>query len=324
MTLFGYHASHEQHSPRDLLAYVQFAEHAGFEAGMCSDHFHPWIPAQGHSGFAWSWLGAALQATDLRFGCVNAPGSRYHPAVIAQAAATLAQMYPERVWLAVGSGEALNEHITGQPWPQKSKRNARLLECVKVMRALWAGETVTHRGEIVVEQAKLYTRPDRAPQIYGAALSEETARWVGSWADGLITVSMTDEEFRKLLRAFRAGGGEHKPVKVQAALGWAPTERDARETTHRQWAGNLIGKDKLAKLQTPEDFAAAAQSVSVEDVLRQIPVSSDPAFHLRDLRRYIDYGVDEVYLFNVTPFQREFIEVFGKQVLPALSERWRA
>ena len=320
MTIFGYHASHEQHSPRDLLAYVQLAQRAGFEAGMCSDHFHPWMPVQAQSGFAWSWLGAALQATALSFGCVNAPGWRYHPTIIAQAAATLAQMYPDRFWLAVGSGEDLNEHIIGQPWPEKSERNERLLESVNVMRALWAGETVTHHGHIDVEEAKLYTHPDRPPLIYGAALSEETARWVGSWADGLITVSMPDEEFRKMLRAFREGGGEHKPVKVQAALGWAPTEREAREATHQHWAGNLIGKDKLANLRMPEDFAAAARSISMDDVIERMPVSSDPLFHFQDLRRYIEYGVNEVYLFNVTPFQREFIEVFGKHVLPALSE----
>src|SRR5918997_6060747 len=129
MTRFGYHCSHEQYPPSELLENVQAAEAAGFEGAMCSDHFHPWTDAQGHSGFAWSWLGAALQATSLSFGTVNAPGDRYHPAIVAQAAATLAEMFPDRFWLAIGSGEALNEAITGARWPAKRERDARLREC---------------------------------------------------------------------------------------------------------------------------------------------------------------------------------------------------
>lgn len=318
MTRFGYHASHEQHSPADLLEYVQRAERAGFAMGMCSDHFHPWLPHQGHSGFAWAWLGAALNATSLRFGCVNAPGWRYHPAIIAQAAATLAVMYPERFWVALGSGEALNEHITGEPWPNKHERNERLAECVHVMRALWAGETVNHHGRITVEDAKLYTRPDRAPLIFGAALTPETARWVGSWADGMITVGATRERLETMIAAFRDGGGRDKPVKVQASFAWAPTEREARDAAHRQWSGNLLGASVLATLRMPEEFEAAARFVSIDDVCETMTVSSDPAVHLESLQIYRELGVDDVYLFNVTPYQREFIDTFGEHVLPKL------
>jgi coenzyme F420-dependent glucose-6-phosphate dehydrogenase len=157
----GYHASHEQFSPRELLACVQLAEEAGFQAAMCSDHFYPWSERQGQAGFAWSWLGAAMQVTSLPFGVVTVPGSwRYHPAILAQAAATLAEMFPGRFWLAPGSGERLNEHITGEHWPPKRERNARLKEAVEIMRALWKGETVTHRGLLRIEEAKLYTRPE--------------------------------------------------------------------------------------------------------------------------------------------------------------------
>src|SRR3712207_584894 len=142
---------------------------------MCSDRFHPWTERQGESGFAWSWLGAAMQAPALPFGVVCAPGQRYHPAVVAQAAATLAEMFPGRFWLAVGSGQALNEHITGGAWPPKAERNARLEECVEVIRALWAGETVSRRGRWVrVEAARLYTRPETPPLLFGAAVSEAT------------------------------------------------------------------------------------------------------------------------------------------------------
>src|SRR3712207_1221955 len=153
MVRVGFHASHEQFAPSELLRLVRAAERAGFDCAMSSDHFRPWGAAQGQSGFAWSWLGAALEATRLPFGVVTAPGWRYHPAVLAQAGATLAEMYPGRFWMALGSGEAINEAITGLPWPEKAERNARLEECAAVMRALLAGETVTHRGRVTVVEA---------------------------------------------------------------------------------------------------------------------------------------------------------------------------
>lgn len=185
----GYHCSHEQYAPGRLLDLARRADEAGFVSAMCSDHFHPWSEREGESGFAWSWLGAALQATSLPFGVVTVPGGwRYHPAIIAQASATLAEMFPGRFWIAPGSGEALNEHIVGEHWPHKGERNARLKEACEIIRALWAGETVTHDGLIRVEEARLYSRPRTPPMIVGAALSPETAEWMGGWADGLITV----------------------------------------------------------------------------------------------------------------------------------------
>src|SRR6187431_309578 len=159
MTTVGWHASHEQIEPSRLLASVRHAESAGFDAAMCSDHFSPWSERQGESGFAWSWLGSALQATNLSFGVVNAPGQRYHPAIIAQAIGTLGAMYPGRFWAALGSGEYSNEHITGEPWPRKEIREARLLECVGVIRDLLAGAEVTRDGLVKVDRARLWTRP---------------------------------------------------------------------------------------------------------------------------------------------------------------------
>jgi coenzyme F420-dependent glucose-6-phosphate dehydrogenase len=318
MVTFGYHASHEQHAPSKLLQYVLLAEQAGFTAGMCSDHFHPWIEEQGQSGFTWSWLGAALEKTRLPFGCVSAPGWRYHPAIIAQAAATLCEMYPERFWLAVGSGEALNEHITGERWPGKSERNERLVECVTVMRRLWRGDTVAHHGRIVVEDAKLYTRPETPPPLYGAALSAETAEWIGSWADGLITVGAPAAKLAEVVDAFRRGGGAGKPVKVQAALAWAPTKAEARDGAWSQWRGNVVGGDVLAMLRNCADFEAAARFVTVDDVASCLPVSHDPLEHAERLQEYVDAGATDIYLFNVAPPQREFIEVFAERVVPAV------
>lgn len=318
MTRYGYHASHEQHSPAELLKYVRLAEQAGFQAAMCSDHFHPWVPEQGQSGFAWSWLGAALCATSLDFGCVTAPGWRYHPAVVAQAAATLAEMYASRFWLSVGSGEALNEHIIGAHWPPKHERNLRLLECVKIIRALWAGETVTHRGHVVVEEAKLYTRPEQPPAVFGAALTAATARWAGAWADGLITVGAAPDALRRLIDEFREGGGEGKPIKVQCAFAWAPTDADAKRAAHEEWSANMLGTDVLAVLRTPEQFQAASRFVSADEVAKMLPVSSDPARHVEHLNVYRELGIDDVYLHNVARNQPEFIDTFGAHVLPQL------
>src|SRR6187551_1021668 len=152
MTEIGFHCSHEQVHPTHLLNAVRAAQDAGFSAAMSSDHFSPWSRRQGQSGFAWSWLGAALATTDLPFGVVNAPGQRYHPAIIAQAAATLAAMFPGRFWVALGSGEASNEHITGDVWPRKELRDQRLRECVQVIRALLDGQEVSHDGLVTVDR----------------------------------------------------------------------------------------------------------------------------------------------------------------------------
>ena len=188
MTVYGIHASHEQIHPRDLLDAVCRAEGAGFTAAMCSNHFSPWSERQGESAFAWSWLGSALQATSLPFGVVNAPGQRYHPAIIAQAIGTLAAMYPGRFWAALGTGEASNEHITGDAWPRKDVRSQRLRECVDVIRALLAGEEVTHDGLVTVDRAKLWTLPDEPPPLVGAAVSVSNSRRCAEWDDGLVTV----------------------------------------------------------------------------------------------------------------------------------------
>lgn len=318
MTRFGYHASHEQHPPSRLLAFARQAESAGFAAVLNSDHFHPWLAEQGESGFAWSWMGAALESTALDYGTVSAPGARYHPAILAQAAATLAEMYPTRLWLAAASGEALNEAITGAHWPDKPERNARLLESVEIMRALWAGETVTHRGRVTVQEAKLYTRPARPPLVFGAALSEDTAEWCGGWADGLLTVGGPRDGIERMVAAFHRGGGDGKPVRVQHALCWAPTEAEARREAHAQWRFSALGGEVLPMLRTPAQFAAAASYVTEDDVAEGVKVSSDPARHAEWVRHYVELGVDTVYLFNVGKNQEAYIDTFGAKVLPAL------
>lgn len=312
----GYHASHEQHSPRELLGYVQAAEAAGFQAAMCSDHLFPWNERQGHSGFAWSWLGAAMQATSLPFGIVNAPGYRYHPAIIAQAAATLGQMFPDRFWIAVGSGEALNEHITGEPWPSKEERNARLLECATVMRRLWAGETVTHRGRIQVIDARVYSLPERPPRLLGAALTEATAEWLGGWADGLITV--TGPSLKPVIDAFRRGGGAGKPVLAQAKISWANSDDEALQECSAQWNTNVFPSSVAADLALPSHFEERARSVTHDQLRESVRVSSDLEQHLEWIRQDRALGISELYVHHVGRDQRGFIEAFAKRVLPAL------
>jgi probable non-F420 flavinoid oxidoreductase len=318
----GYHCSHEQYSPRDLLRYVQLAEQAGFGSAMCSDHFHPWTPEQGQSGFAWSWLGAALQATSLSFGVVTVPGGwRYHPAIIAQAAATLAQMFPGRFWIAPGSGEALNEHIVGEHWPDKGVRNARLREACDIIRALWAGETVTSHGLIPTEEAKLYTLPPEPPKIVGAALSPETARWMGSWADGLITVVGERESMQEIVDAFREGGGEGKPLFLQAQLAWAPDQDTALDEAYEQWGSVQFPSKVLAALRMPEDFAAAGEYTRKEDINKKVRVSSDPEQHLEWLLEDVEMGFEEINLHSIPrSTQERFIETFGERVLPELAK----
>jgi probable non-F420 flavinoid oxidoreductase len=320
MATIGFHASHEQASPSELLHAVRAAEAAGFACAMCSDHFSPWSERQGESGFAWSWLGAALQATSLPFGVVNAPGQRYHPAVIAQAAATLCELFPSRFWLALGTGEFSNEHITGEPWPDKRTRNARLAECVAVIRALLSGEVVDHEGLVSVDRARLWTVPPDPPPLIGAAVSAETAAWVGSWADGLITIHQPREQLERVLATFRENGGVGKTTAVQVHLSWAPGEDDALRIAHDQWRTNVFSPPLCWDLATVEQFDEAARHVRPEDVREAVLVSSDLGRHAAWLHELSELGWDSIYLHHVGRDQRAFIEAFGEHVLPELAQ----
>ena len=313
----GFHASHEQFTPSALLGLVAKAQAAGFESAMCSDHFHPWSDDQGQSGFAWSWLGAALQATALPFGVVCAPGQRYHPAVIAQAAATLAEMFPGRFWIALGSGQLLNEGITGEGWPPKELRNERLEECARIMRSLWAGEVVTSYGHTMVEQARLYTRPETPPLLMGAAITPETAGWVGGWADGMITVSRPAKELKTVVDAFRRGGGGGKPMFLKVQISYAADEGEALAGAWEQWRTNIFESAVLSDLRLPGQFSRAARFVKPEDVRGSVRVSGSTDRHIEWLEQDRALGFDHVYLHNVNRDQLRFIEDFGEKVLPS-------
>lgn len=317
MTRIGFHASHEQFPPGELLRLAAHAEASGFDAVMCSDHFHPWSRRQGQSGHAWTWLGAAMATTSCSYGVVNAPVGRYHPAVIAQAAATLDAMFPGRFWLAAGSGEALNERMAG-PWPDKEERNRRLLEAVEVMRALWRGECVDHQGAFRVDQARLFTRPVKPPLVFVPALSEKTAKWGAEWADGLITVSQPLEKLRPIVEAFRNHGGAGKPVYLQVKLSYAADEATALREAHEQWATNVLEPALSEDIGTPQAYEALAEQVTPQQVAKAVHVSADADQHVEWLQTYLDMGFDALYLHNVSTRQTEFIDVFSRHVLPRL------
>lgn len=312
----GYHVSHEQFDPSTSLANAQLAEEAGFGGAMCSDHFAPWSERQGHAPFNWAWLGAALQSTQLSFGTVCAPGQRYHPAVIAQAAATLAAMYPGRFWVALGSGERLNEHITAERWPSKEERNQRLRECASVIRRLLSGEEVTHLGLVRAERAKLYVRPTTPPPLLGAALTAETAAEVAVWADGLITAAGTIAETRTVIEAFRSRGGERKPVFVQLVVSYGATDEEALVAAYDQWRMVLLGSELVSELALPREFDAATAFARPEDIEETIRISSDLGKHVGWLRELEALGVDRTYVHCVNRDQAAFVHAYRAGVLP--------
>ena len=317
MTIFGFHASHEQVHPAELLVAVQRAEEVGFDAAMCSDHFAPWSERQGHSGFAWSWLGAALATTGLRLGVVNAPGQRYHPAIVAQAAATLSAMFPERFWVALGSGENSNEHITGAAWPVKEVRDARLLESVDVIRRLLAGEEVTHHGLVTVDRARVWTLPEVPPALIGPAVTVATARRAASWADGLITINQEHAVLRDIIGAYRDAGGRG-PLALQVHVSWAPDPGQAQAIAFEQWRSNVFPPPVCWDLATPEHFDVASTHVRPDDVAQVVRISADLGQHAAWLAEYADLGFDEIYVHHVGSEQTAFVDAFGGQVLPQL------
>lgn len=315
MLAISFHASHEQLPPSRLIEAVLAAEAAGFHGITSSDHLAPWSARQGESGFAWSWLGAALHATTIPFGVVTAPGQRYHPVIIAQAIATLAEMFPGRCWLALGSGEALNEHVTGDRWPAKPERDERLLECAAIIRALLQGDEVSHRGLVTVDRARVWSLPVVQPLLLGAAMSEQTARAVASWADGLITVNQPIEQLRKVVEAFRDGGGETLRVCIQVHLSWAETDEEALEIAHEQWRTNVFGSEIAWNLELPQQFDEAARTVRPEDLRDAVLISAEPKQHIAWLQEIAALGVDELSLHYVGRNQLRFIEVFAEHVL---------
>jgi len=326
VTKIGYAAMLEQFHPTDLLGWCEQAEAAGFSAGfMVSEHFHPWTPQQGNAAFAWSFIGALGQRTTLPLGvAVTCPGFRYHPAVIAHAAATLGAMYPGRFWLGLGAGEALNEHIIGGEWPEIGIRSAMLFEAIEVITKLFSGEVVKHDGEyFTLESAKLYTRPEKPVPIYVATAGPYNAKRTGRHADGMITVGAADEKIAKLWEKFAEGAVDAgkdpsgMPKLLQIHVSWAESHAEAETNAIREWPNGGMAFPKQ-DIRNPEDFANIAKLVRPEHFINRVLISADLDEHAAHIQKFIDMGFDEVHLHNVGRNQAEFIAAFGDHVLPQL------
>jgi G6PDH family F420-dependent oxidoreductase len=326
MAQIGYAAALEQFHPTDLLDWCAQAEAAGFSAGfMVSEHFHPWTPHQGQSAFAWSFMGALGLRTSLRFGsAVTCPGFRYHPAVIAHAAATLGAMFPGRFWLGLGAGEALNEHVIGGEWPEIGVRSAMMFEAIEVISKLFTGALVKHHGHhFKLESARLYTRPEEPVPIYIATSGPVNARKTGQHAQGMITVGAADEKIRMLWQACDEGcmavgkDPQRIPKLLQLHVSWDRTDEAALDNAMTEWPNGGMPFPKQ-DIKNPEDFAAMARLVRPEDFKNRVLITSDLRKHIEHIQHYVDMGFDEIHLHNVGRDQAGFIDVFGKEVLPEL------
>ena len=326
MTKIGYAAMLEQFHPNDLLDWAEQAEAAGFDAGFqVSEHFHPWTPQQGQSAFAWSFMGALGQRTKLPFGtAVTCPGFRYHPAVIAHAAATLGAMYPGRFWLGLGAGEALNEHVIGGEWPEVGVRSSMMFEAIEVINKLFSGKVVKHDGEyFTLESAKLYTRPEQPVPIYVATAGPVNAKRTGKFADGIITVGAADEKIGMLWDKFREGAkeagkdAETMKTQLQIHVSWAETQEEAEKNALTEWPNGGMPFPKQ-DIKNPEDFENMAKMVRIENFANRMLISPDLEAHTAQIQKFVDMGFDEIYLHNVGRDQAAFIDTFGKKVLPNL------
>ncbi|MCT2225739.1 TIGR03885 family FMN-dependent LLM class oxidoreductase [Microbacterium paraoxydans] len=320
MVFIGFHASHEQIRPSALLDAVVSAEWAGFDGAMCSDHLAPWLPEQGESGFAFSWIAAALARTRFPIGMVNAPGQRYHPAIVAQAFGTLEEMFPGRFWAALGSGEAMNEHVTGDVWPAKDVRNARLGESVDVIRRLLAGEEVDHDGLVRVHRARVWTRPAQPPPLFATAVSPETAEWAAGWADGLATVAQESSALRRVVEAYRSAGGQG-PCILQTHVSWGADDADAYTVAKEQWRQGIVTPPLAWNIEQPEDFDAAVGEVDETALRRAVLVDHDARSLAGRLAELVGIGFDRIYLHHVGREQTGFLKAAAAEILPALRER---
>jgi len=319
MIELGYTLSSEEFSPLELVKHAQMAEEAGFTFVMISDHYHPWVDRQGHSPFVWSTIGGVAATTQrIRVGTgVTCPTVRIHPAIIAQAAATVAAMLPGRFFSGVGTGENLNEHITGERWPSANVRREMLEEAVWIMRKLWTGENVDHEGAYYqVVDARIYTLPDVLPDIFVAASGEMAAQLAGEIGDGFIgTVPQ-----KEVIQAFENSGGQGKPKYGQVTVCWAEDEASARKTAHEIWPNAAITGELSAELPLPRHFEQAAKMVTEDDTAKTVVCGPDPAKHIEQIRAYAEAGYDHIYLHQIGPDQQGFVQFYQREVMPRLGD----
>jgi len=325
----GYAAMLEQFAPQEVVGLTALAERHGFSGCMAADHFQPWVPQQGQAAFVWNVLTAVGERTNGDLGPgVTCPSFRFHPAVVAQASATLEAMYPGRHWLGVGSGEALNEHVIAGYWPEAAERSLRMFEAIDVIKKLFdgslAGKDVKHEGRFFkLESTRLWTMPETAPPVLVATAGPVNAKRTGRHADGIITVGAPLEKIGGLFDKFAEGAREagkdpdQMPRVLQLHLSWAETDEEALANAMTEWPNGGM-KFPKADIRSPHDFAQMAKLVREEDFEGRMVISSDPDVHRAAIQQFVDLGFDRVYLHNVGRNQERWIEVFGEQVVPKL------
>jgi len=314
----GYFLSCEEHGPRSLIDQAKAAEQAGFEALWISDHFHPWNDEQGESPFVWSVIGAVGEVTDLPVTtAVTCPTIRIHPAIVAQATATSALVCRGGFRLGVGSGEALNEHVTGARWPATDVRLEMLEEAVDVIRRLMSGDTVNHHGShYSVEDARIYTRPEEPVDILMSGFGPKAIGLAARIADGFVTTVPSQDA----IDSYRSAGGRG-PVTAGAKACFGPSYEDSVATAHRLWSNAGVPGELAQVLPSPKHFEQAAQLVTPDKLAETMPCGPDLDLHVERLAQYVDAGYDEVYVSQVGPFSQDFFDAYQKTVLPALRER---
>lgn len=317
MTTFGYFLSAEEYGPQELLEQARKAEQAGFGSLWISDHFHPWNREQGQSPFVWSVIGALSEAVSLPVTtAVTCPTIRMHPAVIAQAAATAAVQLSGRFVLGVGSGEALNEHIVGEPWPSVGKRLAMLEEAVHLIRALHEGNEISHHGEYYeVVDAQIWTRPDHPIPIYMSGFGPQATELAARIADGYCTTSPDAE----MIALYRDSGGRG-PTQAGVKVCWAPTEDEGIRAAHRIWGNSLLGGQLAQTLPRPQDFEAAMEPTTLEAAAKQFACGPDVKAHIQAAQAYLDAGIDELFVSQIGGHIDEFFRTWSTEVLPALRQ----
>ena len=324
----GYAAMLEQFGPREVVDLSVAAEEAGFSGVMAADHFQPWVPQQGNAAFVWNVMTAIGERTKGDVGPgVTCPSFRMHPAIVAQASATLAAMYPGRHWLGLGSGEALNEHIVAGYWPETPERINRMFEAIEIIKKLFGSrdKDVKHDGRFYkLESTRLWTMPDEPPPIYIATAGPVTAKKTGQYAEGLITVGAPESKL-EMIRAkceegCREAGKDPDAFRyiLQLHLSWAPTDEEALQNAMTEWPNGGM-KFPKQDIRSPLDFEQMAKLVRPEDFEGRMLISSDPEKHREQIQKFLDLGFDQIYLHNVGRNQAEWIEVFGRDVLPKLT-----
>jgi G6PDH family F420-dependent oxidoreductase len=315
MVQLGYAISSEEFRPNDLVENAVKAEQAGFGYALISDHFHPWMDSQGQSPFVWSTIGGIAQRTSqLVLGTgVTAPIIRIHPAIIAHAAASVADMMPGRFFLGVGTGENLNEHVTGEHWPPVSIRQEMLAEAVDIIRQLWQGGYQTIDGDFyTVENARLYTLPETLPKIHVAASGPESGTLAGRIGDGLISTSPDTET----VKAFQSAGGKGKPAYGQMTVCWAKTEDEGLETALKIWGYTGLPGQLSQELALPQYFQEAAQLVTRETIAKSVVAGPDAEAYHQKIKEYADAGFEYVYIHQVGPDQDGFFDFAKRELLP--------